>query len=143
MIFVTYQYFAAEDRQQRLAELEDSTPIGDALQSLQQRWEFTVGRRAEGVPLASALVNFTEELRAGDRAWFGFHSMFSYAPEERLPSVTQPSLVINVEGALKDPTRAAADLLENHEYREFTHMRTGIFELHVSELAGAVEAFIR
>jgi pimeloyl-ACP methyl ester carboxylesterase len=143
VVFVTYPYFEPAERARRLEGLPGSTPITTDAEYRQSRWDFTIANRPEGVPLARGFVNFSEELRAGDRAWFGFHSMFSYAPEGRLPLIKQPALVINPEGPLRDPTHAAAQMLVDCDYRELLHMQKAVFELNAKEIAGAVRGFLR
>ncbi len=142
VIFVTYPYFEPAERAGRLEGLPDSTPIMTDAEYRQHRWEFAIGNRPEGVSLERGFVNFSEELRAGDRAWFGFHSMFSYAPEERLPLIRQAALVINPEGPLHAATRAAARLLPKREYRELPDVAKAAFELNTGEIAGAVREFL-
>ncbi|UCG71748.1 MAG: alpha/beta fold hydrolase [Chromatiales bacterium] len=142
LIFITYPLLNDEERAKQLQGLGRGSLAGEDIQCLGRRWRFTVNSRAAGVPLERALINFTEELRAGDNAWMGFHSMFSYTPEARLPKVNQPVLVLNVEGSLKDATRLAAELLPAASYNEFTSMSRGIFELHAAKLAGAVSQFL-
>lgn len=142
-VFITYPFLDEEDRAKQLQGLGRGALSGEDLQCLNRRWRFTVNSRAAGVPLDRALVNFTEELRAGDKAWFGFHSMFSYKPEDRLPKIRQPVLVLNVEGSLKEATKHAAELLPAASYNEFTSMSRGIFELHAGKLASAVNAFLQ
>ena len=140
--FITYPLLDEDERAKQLHGLGRTPLSGEDLQCLSRRWRFTVNSRAAGVPLDRALVNFTEELRAGDKAWFGFHSMFSYKPEERLPKIGQPTLVLNIEGSLKDATRAAAELLPAPSYNEFSSMSRGIFELHAGKLAAAIHSFL-
>lgn len=142
LIFITYPYLDAEERAKQLHGLGRGEINGEQLESLRRRWRFTVNNRAAGVPLDAAVNNFIEELRAGERAWFGFHSTFSYASEERLPRISQPVLVINVDGSMKEATHAAAGLLPLVHYAEFFHMNRGIFELHAAQLAAACAQFL-
>jgi pimeloyl-ACP methyl ester carboxylesterase len=142
LVLITYPLLNEEERAKQLQGLGRGTLAGEELDCLRRRWRFTVNTRAAGVPLDRAMINFTEELRAGDKAWFGFQSMFSYVAEERLPKIRQPTLVLNVEGSMKDVTRAAAELLPAASYNEFTSMSRGIFDLHAAKLAAAVSAFL-
>lgn len=143
VIFVTYPYFESAERARRVEGLPDSTPMTTDPEYRQSRWDFAIGNRPEGVPLERGFVNFSEELRAGDRAWYGFHSMFSYASAERLPLIEQRALVINTEGPLREPTRAAAQMLNDCDYREFLSMQRAVFELNAEEIAGAVRDFLQ
>ena len=142
LICITYPLLTAEDRKEQLASLGKAPQLGEQVESLRRRWRFTVNNRAAGVPLDSAFINFVEELRAGDRGWFGFQSMFEYPSEERLVKVKQRALVVNVDSSLKAATLVAAELLPNVSYVEFMQMNRGIFELHGPQLAATVSAFV-
>lgn len=141
LVCVTYPCLPPEERAKQMEGLGRGSLAGEELDSLRRRWRFTIHNRAAGVPLEPALTNFVEELRAGDQAWFGFQSLFDYAPEERLPRVQQDVLLINTDGSLKEATRAAATLLPEARYVEFPQMSRGIFELHAERLAGVVADF--
>lgn len=142
LVLISYPYLEEEERTRQLQGLGRGPLSGEELECLRRRWRFTVGNRAAGIPLDRAISNFTEELRAGDNAWFGFHAMFSYRAEERLPKISQPVLLLNVEGSLKQATRAAADLLPQVAYEEFSSMSRGIFELHAAKVAAVVGSFV-
>ncbi len=142
LISVTFPFLSAEERQAQSEGLGYGKLLTEDLECLRKRWRFTVNNRAAGAPLESAFVNFVEELRAGDTAWYGFKSMFEYPAEARLPKVRQPVLVINVESSLTAATRTAAQLLPAARYVEFMEMNRGIFELHGSRLVAAVAAFV-
>jgi pimeloyl-ACP methyl ester carboxylesterase len=141
LVMITYPLMNEDERSKQLQGLGRGSLSGEDLECLRRRWRFTVNNRAAGMPLDRAVINFTEELRAGDNAWFGFYSMFSYQPEDRLPRIKQPALVLNIEGSMKAATRAAAEMLSLSAYEEFSSMSRGIFELHATKLAGAVSAF--
>ena len=143
VVFVTYPYFEPAERAQRLQDLPGSTPMTTDAEYRQSRWDFAIENQPGGVPRERGFVSFSEELRAGDRAWYGFHSMFSYAPEERLPLIQQRALVINTEGPLREPTRAAAQMLNDCDYREFLHMQKAVFELNTAEIASVVSDFLQ
>ncbi len=141
-VFVTYPYLPAEEREKQLQGLGAVKLNSEELESLRKRWRFTVNNRAAGVPLDGAMTNFIEELRTGENAWFGFHSMFTYSPEERLPAIAQTALVVNLAGSLNEATRAAAERLQHPEYVEFEQMGKGAFDLHPDRLARAVVQFL-
>lgn len=141
-VFVTYPLLDPEERAKQLQGLGRAPLTTEELESLRKRWRFTVHNRAAGVPLERAVDNFVEELRAGENAWFGFHSMFSYQPEERLPKIRQPVLVINIGGSLQAPTAAAAELLDNAHCVDFPDLGKGAFELKARRLAEATAQFL-
>lgn len=142
VVLAGYPLLSAEDREQQLQALGRGAPVTEELDSLRRRWRFTVQSRAAGVPVERALVNFIDELRAGDQAWFGFQSTFEYVPEERLARLAQPVLVLDIEGSLKAATRAAAGLLRDVTVVTLPHVARGAFELHAAELARVTARFI-
>lgn len=142
-VCVTYPFLEQEERAKQLHGLGRGFINGEDIECLRKRWRFTVHNRAAGVPLESAITNFVEELRTGENAWFGFDAMFRYAPEERLPEVQQPVLVININSSLKEPTQAAAKLMPNAHCVDFMDMSKGVFELHATKLIGVVEQFLQ
>ena len=141
IVFVTYPFFNTEKREELLGSLSKSN-IDDNLESLSSMWGFTVSDRAEGVPFERALSNFSDQLQNIDNGWFGFHAMFNYVSEERLPLLTQPTLIINDDSALTEPTKIASELLQNKTYTELKNTSGGIFELNTDQIVEQVQAFL-
>ena len=141
IVFVTYPFFNTEKREELLTSLSKSN-VDDNLESLRSMWDFTVSNRAEGVPFARALSNFIDQLQNIDNGWFGFHAMFNYASEERLPLLTKPTLIINDDSSLTEPTKNASDLLQNKTYVELKNTCGGIFELNTDQLVEHVQTFL-
>ena len=141
IVFVTYPFFNTEKREELLGSLSKSN-IDDNLESLSSMWGFTVSNRAEGVPFERALSNFSDQLQNIDNGWFGFHAMFNYVSEERLPLLTQPTLIINDDSSLTEPTKIASELLQNKTYTELKNTSGGIFELNTDQIVEQVQAFL-
>lgn len=141
IVFVTYPFFNTEKREELLGSLSKSN-IDDNLESLSSMWDFTVSNRAEGVPFERALSNFSDQLQNIDNGWFGFHAMFNYVSEERLPLLTQPTLIINDDSSLTEPTKIASELLQNKTYTELKNTSGGIFELNTDQIVEQVQAFL-
>lgn len=142
LVFVTYPYLDAEGREARLAEIADHTWLSDDLVSLEGKWTTNIGRRAKGVPLERGVANLVDDLKGGANAWHGFHAVFTYAAEDRLPLILQQTLVINTDSMLTEPTAQANSFLKNAEYHELSHMKLGIYELHADELARTISDFL-
>ena len=140
-IFVTYPFFDAEKRKEMVASLSKSS-LDDNLESLSSMWEFTVSNRAEGVPLERALSNFRDQLQSIENGWFGFHSMFTYPSEERLPLSKVSTLVLNDQSSLTEPTSQAYKMLKNAHYKELEKTRGAIFELNTDQIIHHIEPFI-
>lgn len=141
IIFVTYPYFNQEKRQEMLSSLS-TTPLNEDLESLRSMWEFTIENRAEGVTLEKAMSNFLDQLQNLDKGWFGFHAMFNYISEERLPHLKLPTLVINDQSSLTKATKAASDLISEMNYIELEGTQGGIFELNIDQITAHVISFL-
>jgi len=142
LAFVTYPYQGPDGREQRLKEIAESMWLTEDLSSLEGQWATNIGRRADGVPLRRGVENFVENLKGGENSWHGFHAVFTYAAEERLPLVRQRTLVINTDSMLTEPTAEANTFLKNADYRMLSHMKLGIYELHAEELAKTIADFL-
>ena len=141
IIFVTYPFFNQEKREEMSSSLS-TTPLNDDLESLRSMWEFTIENRAEGVALERAMSNFLDQLQNLDRGWFGFHAMFNYISEERLPHLKLPTLIINDQSSLTKATKAASELISDMNYIELNDTQGGIFELNIDQIAAHVISFL-
>ena len=141
IIFVTYPFFNQEKRGEMLSSLS-TTPLNEDLESLRSMWEFTIENRAEGVSLEKAMPNFLDQLQNLDKGWFGFHAMFNYISEERLPHLKLPTLVINDQSSLTKATKAASELISDMNYIELNDTQGGIFELNIDQIAAHVISFL-
>jgi pimeloyl-ACP methyl ester carboxylesterase len=141
IVFVTYPFFDTDKREELLGSLSTSN-IDDNLESLSSMWDFTVANRAEGVPFDRALWNFSDQLQNIHNGWFGFHAMFNYVSEERLPLLTQPTLIINDDSSLTDPTKTASEFIQNKTYTELKNTSGGIFELNIDQIVEQVRTFL-
>ena len=119
-----------------------TTPLNDDLESLRSMWEFTIENRAEGIDLERAMSNFLDQLQNLDKGWFGFHAMFNYISEERLPNLKLPTLVINDQSSLTKATKAASELISDMNYIELNDTQGGIFELNIDQIAAHVISFL-
>ena len=141
IIFVTYPFFNQEKREEMLSSLSKA-PLNDDLESLRSMWKFTIENRAEGVALEKAMSNFLDQLQNLDKGWFGFHAMFNYISEERLPHLKVPTLIINDQSSLTKATKAASDLISHVTYFELEGTQGGIFELNIDQIATHVISFL-
>lgn len=114
---------------------EDGSHVLDA-------WEFWVTDRNEGVSLERGAEHFADQLQSGTTSWWAYHSVFSYAAEERLPLVTQPVMIPNTHGGLMEHSRAAAALFPNVKLIDMPNLHHGIFDVGVDELAATSREFL-
>lgn len=142
VVIVTYPYYDPEKRAAHLESIKAQDWLDDDLASLDSMWNTNVVRRAGDIPLERGINNLVANLTPGASAWHGYHSVFTYAAEDRLGHIRQPTLVINTESVLKDPTAAAVKLMNDPEYLELMHMKLGIYELNAEELADTIQSFL-
>lgn len=87
-------------------------------------------------------VQFTDALRRPDISWWGHRAAFNYDLGERLPSVSQPTLVLNPDDDLSTQTARAASLLNRGELRHLPGWGHGFLDVHSQEAADLVRGFL-
>ena len=135
-------YYDAEGRQERFDRLGQVKPWPDSFAAVAQDWIFAVEMRNERVSLERAFGNYLES--AG--AWQGkariYGAVFQYPAEERAPLLTQPTLVLNPHGNLKEPSRAYAELIDGATLVELPDLKYGIFDAAPEVLASHARPFL-
>ena len=142
IILMGIPYYDAEGRQERFDRLSQVKPWPDSFTAVAQDWIFAVEMRNEKVSLQRAFSNFLES--AG--AWKGkariYGAVFQYPAEERAPLLTQPTLVLNPHGNLKEPSRAYAELINDATMIELPDLKYGIFDAAPEVLASHARPFL-
>ncbi|MBT3992473.1 MAG: hypothetical protein HOF02_00285 [Gammaproteobacteria bacterium] len=105
-------------------------------------WEFSVANRAEGVLLDRAVSNFTDQLQSTTKGWFGFDSMFNYPSEERLLLQKKPTLILNDQSSLTEPTSQANEVIQDSYYVELENTKGAIFELNTDQIIHHISEFL-
>ena len=141
LIFVTYPYFEASDRKERLDSI-GKIVLDENIESLRSMWDFSVANRAEGVLLDRALSNFTDQLQSTTKGWFGFDSMFNYPSEERLLLQKKPTLILNDQSSLTEPTSQANEVIQDSYYVELENTKGAIFELNTDQIIHHISEFL-
>ena len=132
-------YFpAGEVRESWRHRLAHQTVLEESLAQFQERWDFLVANRPEGMTLARSFDNFVDDLRAWPNGWWAHEAAFTYDYDELLPAVQQPTLALNPDNHLSDPTRQAMRLMPHAEVLELPHLSHGIFEVAAAEIADHV-----
>ncbi|MEO1246703.1 MAG: alpha/beta hydrolase [Pseudomonadota bacterium] len=135
-------YPPGEERQRLYDENAKPKPLTEDGSGVMDIWKFWVGNRTEGVSLERGAEHFADHLQSGPYSWWAYHSVFSYAAEERLPLVKQPVLVPNTHGSLEEQTRAAAALFPNVQLLEMPELHHGIFDVGVERLSEVTRKFL-
>ena len=142
IVLMGIPYYDAEGRQERFDRLGQVKPWPDSFAAVAQDWIFAVEMRNENVSLERAFGNYLES--AG--AWQGkariYGAVFQYPAEERAPLLTQPTLVLNPHGNLKEPSRAYAELIDGATVIELPDLKYGIFDAAPEVLASHARPFL-
>lgn len=142
LLLVGVPYYTGEERERLYAENVVEEPIEESFASLEKWWQFTVTDREAGVDLERGYDNFVDVLKPKYRHHWPYHAVFSYPADRRAAEVTQPVLLLNTHGSLKENTRAIAPLLPNAMLVEIPELHHGVFDVGASVLATHARDFL-
>ena len=135
-------YYPHKQSQEKYKQYAKPTTIEEDGSHIMEIWKFWVHDRNPGVSLERGAEHFVDYLQSRPHSWWAYHSVFSYMAEERLPLVTQPVLIPNNHGSLKENSRAAAKLFPNAKLIEMPDLHHGIFDVGVDRLAEVSRPFL-
>lgn len=142
MVLMGIPYYDAAGRQERFDRLGKVKPWPESFAAVAQDWIFAVEMRNENVSLERAFRNYLES--AG--AWQGkariYGAVFQYPAEERAPLITQPTLILNPHGNLKEPSREYAEMIDGATIIELPELKYGIFDVAPDVLASHARPFL-
>jgi pimeloyl-ACP methyl ester carboxylesterase len=87
--------------------------------------------------------SFTENLRSGPRAYWGYQAVYGYDLEAALPRLRQPVLVIAPEDDLWLPSQRAVPLIPDVRVLPLPGAGHGLFVLECDTIASALQRFLR
>jgi len=135
-------YYVGEERLENYERLTSPKVMQEDGSHVMDIWTFWVTNRNDGVSLERGAEHFADELQSGDASWWAYHGVFSYAPEDRFPLVTQRVLIPNPHGGLMEQSEAAAELFPNAKLIDMPNLHHGIFDIGVAELAAVFRDFL-
>ena len=135
-------FYEGEAQASRLERYGTIRPPTDDMKPVTDKWDFWVKGRPEDVTLHQGLARFYDEMQSGARYNWAYKAVFSYPARDRLTRVSQPTLVPNPHGSLKDVSRAAAVLMPNAEVLELPNMDRGVFDIHTARMAQITRDFL-
>ena len=138
LILAGIPYYDSAGRKKEYEENVVPKTLEDDFDSLRGSWQFTVSNRQEGVAIERGYDNFVDLLMQRSRTHYPYHAVFTYAAEERAPTVTQPVLILNTHGSLKDETRAIASMFNNAKLIEIPELHHGVFDVGAERLSQLV-----
>lgn len=142
MALVDVPYFTPDEQAGRYPQSTADPGYSEALSSLEDVWEFSVRKRIGGMPFERAFSNFTELLRAGERANWGYHATLTYPCAPRFEEVRHDTLVVATQYMLKEHTRKAAADIPGATFVERKDVTRAVMEEGAPAIAGEVLAFL-
>ena len=109
--------------------------LGADLAQFDERWDFLVAARPEGLSLRRGFENFVDELKAWPDGWRSHAALFEWDLPARFARLTQPVTILNPPGHLADPSRLAAAYIARCELVELPELTGAILEVHAERLA--------
>ncbi|MEM1231243.1 MAG: alpha/beta fold hydrolase [Pseudomonadota bacterium] len=135
-------YYEPEVQREKYAQYARATPLDDAGTKVRKEWDFWVSRRDPAVPLRRGAQDFVDQLQALDRGWWGYHGVFSYPAQARLPQVRQPVLIPLIADSLQANTEAASRLLPTVRVEDLTDIERSFFYVGAQRLATLCREFL-
>lgn len=90
-------YYDPEFRKKRAVALNRDEVIPEDASAIVRQWYTVVNARTPGVPSERAL----------NKGWYGSNAVLGYDPNDRLPKIKQPVLIVQPHEMLLNETRAA------------------------------------
>ena len=131
----------AELDRQRIELLVDS-PVPEDGSHLTSKWTFSVKDRHPLISVDRAQNLFAESLRAGRETWWAYSAVVNWPAPEQLSKISQPVLLLNNHGGLKEETRAVLPLLQNGTLVELPNLTHGIWDVGAQRLATEFRTFL-
>ena len=142
LVLIGIPFFQAIGFEQWKARLTARHALGEQLDQFDERWDFLVANRPDGLSLRRGFENFVDELSAWPNGWQAHEALFRWDSERQLPRVRQPVLVINPAGNLAEPSRAAAKLLPDATLVERPDLCGAVLETNAPAIAHEASAFL-
>lgn len=128
-------HFRALDFDVWRTKLASKHALGDHLAQFEERWDFLVGARPEGLSLRRGYENFVDELKAWPDGWRSHAALFEWDLPARAALIGQPVTILNPPGHLAGPSREAAAFIPHAELIELPQLTGAILEIHADQLA--------
>lgn len=132
-----------EETSRKLAASNGEPPaLTPELSCLSRPWESGVVKRLESQPMARAFEMFVEQLRPGAAMNAAFHAAFSYPWAERLPLVSQETMVLATKSPLLEGSHKAASLMPNAVLKERLDITRAVLDEAADKTAAEVERYL-
>lgn len=142
VVLIGVPFWQGEELEKQSVDLMKPKPIDEAGALVEEKWRFAVMGRNPLVPLNRAFDLFIESLQSGsDTAW-AYNAVLSFDAESRFKDITQPVLLLNTHGGLREETRAVLPHLKNGRIIEEPGLTHGIFDVGAPVLGRHLRSFL-
>jgi pimeloyl-ACP methyl ester carboxylesterase len=142
IILIGIPFYEGADRSERRLQDGVVKPLPESLDALGQDWNFNVRDRANGVTLERGLDNFLESVAAWREQADLYRAVFEYPGERRAPLLEHPTLVLNPQGSLQEPSRAFSSLIDHAIFIALPDLKYGIFDTAPDVIADHARQFL-
>lgn len=122
-----------QERAERLRQAQETPGFDEAgshiLATAKALWDYVVKARTPGVPLPHAARAWHDKLTALDHMHWAYLGVWSFEYENRLPLLSQPTLLLQPHEDIWRQSVAAARLIPNHRIVEMPDFNRDIFDL--------------
>ena len=142
VVLMGVPFWEGEELEERRKELLKPTPIDEDGDILEGKWRFTIKGRNPYIPLERAFDLFVESLQSGSDVWWAYSAVVNWPAAERFQAITQPVLLLNTHGGLREETRAVMPHLQNGRIVEEPGLTHGIFDVGAPVLGRHLRAYL-
>ena len=136
--FLGVPFFEVLDFEMWKAKLANRHQLGDGLVQFAERWDFLVTNRPAGLSLRRGFENFVDELKAWPDGSDAHHALFAYDLRARFPLIECPVTILNPEGHLEEPSRAAAELIADAQVIELPGLQGAVLDTAPDRIAALI-----
>lgn len=142
VVLIGVPFWQGEELEKQSVELLKPKLVDEKGTILADKWKFAVAGRNPHVPLERAYDLFIESLQSGSDVWWAYNAVLGFPAAERFESLTQPVLLLNTHGGLREETRAVLPHLKNGRIIEELGLTHGIFDVGAPVLGRHLRAFL-
>lgn len=136
--FLGIPFFEALDFELWKAKLASEHSLGGTLDQFTERWEFLVEQRPPGLSLRRGFENFIDELKAWPHGPDAHRALFAYDLRTRFGLIDCPVTILNPQGHLAGPSRAAAKFIREAVLIELADLNGAVLDTAADRIAALI-----
>ena len=142
VVLIGVPFWQGEELETQRVELTKPKPVDEAGKVLDDKWRFAVTGRNPLIPLDRAFDLFIESLQSGSDVGWAYNAVLGFDAARQFAAITQPVLLLNTHGGLREETRAVLPYLRNGHIVEEPGLTHGIFDVGAPILGAHLRAFL-